>query len=158
MPDELRPILFQLRDRQGKPREDAWVFPSPFSPDRPDNPVRMAKVCRAIFDASGLSGWTPRDLRSLHASILLGQGVDVVVVSRRLGHSDPTTTFRRYAGVVTEADRRAADGMRMWEHRLRPKAGDSEQDHSEDVPVNTPPRRGARVRRTRHASRAASGS
>lgn len=137
LPDELRPILFQLRDRQDKPPEDAWVFPSPFSPDQPDNPVRMAKACRPIFDDAGLSGWTPRDLRSLHASILLGQGVDVVVVSRRLGHSDPTTTFRRYAGVVTEADRRAADGMRMWEHRRRPKAGDSEHDRVEDAPVKS---------------------
>jgi integrase len=143
LPDELRPILFQLRDRQHKPPEDAWVFPSPFSPDQPDNPVRMAKACRPIFDAAGLSGWTPRDLRSLHASILLGQNVDVVTVSRRLGPSDPTTTFRRYAGVVTGTDRRAADGMRMWGRPRRPKAGDSEHDHVDDAPVKSPTKKRA---------------
>lgn len=157
LPPELRPILFQLRDRQGKPRDDAWVFPSPVSPDQPDNPVRMAKVCRSVFDAAGLWEWTPRDLRSLHASLLLGRGVDVVVVSRRLGHSDPTTTFRRYAGVVTEADRRAAEGMQMWEQRLRPKTGDLEGDPSRGRPAKAQRTREV-VRRSPQGAGAASGT
>ena len=119
-PPELVPILHQHRHRQGKPRPEDWVFPSPFDPTKPDNPVRLAKIARELFDRAGLNDWTPRDLRALHATMLLSDGVEVTVVSRRLGHSDPTTTYRHYAGVVTAADRRAAAGS-LWDRARRPK-------------------------------------
>ena len=103
-PSELVPILFQHRHRYGDPGPEAWVFPSPLDPTKPDNPVRLAKMARQLFNAAGLNDWTPRDLRALHATMLLSAGIEVTVVSRRLGHSDPTTTNHHYAGVVTEAD------------------------------------------------------
>ena len=117
---ELVPILFKYRRSQGKPSAEDWVFPSPFDLAKPDNPVRLAKIARQIFDAAGLNDWTPRDLRALHATMLLSEGVEVTVVSRRLGHSDPTTTYRHYAGVVTAADREAAHES-LWDSPRRPK-------------------------------------
>jgi integrase len=117
---ELVPILFKYRRSKGKPSAEDWVFPSPFDPAKPDNPVRLAKIARQIFDAAGLNDWTPRDLRALHATMLLSEGVEVTVVSRRLGHSDPTTTYRHYAGVVTAADREAAQES-LWDSPRRPK-------------------------------------
>jgi len=117
---ELMPILFQLRHRQHDPGPEAWVFPSPFDPAKPDNPVRLAKIVRKLFDAAGLTGWTPRDLRALHATLLLSEGHEMTVVSRRLGHSEAVTTYRYYAGVVTAADRRAGDGT-MWDSPRVPK-------------------------------------
>ena len=141
---ELVPILFKYRRlqgkklgcSQGKPSAEDWVFPSPFDPAKPDNPVRLAKIARPIFDAAGLNGWTPRDLRALHATMLLSEGVEVTVVSRRLGHSDPTTTYRHYAGVVTAADREAAQES-LWDSPRRPKPAVADRGDGKDQAPNT---------------------
>nr|MBA2569387.1 tyrosine-type recombinase/integrase [Actinomycetota bacterium] len=53
---------------------------------------------------------TMHDLRHTFASLLIAQGLDVVFVSRQLGHANPATTLRVYA---SEFDRvRNADAAR----------------------------------------------
>ena len=48
------------------------------------------------------------DLRHTSASILIGNGVDVVETAHRLGHSDPGVTMRVYAHYLPQKDREAA--------------------------------------------------
>jgi integrase len=48
-------------------------------------------------------------LRHTHASQLLAAGVDVVTVSRRLGHSNPTVTLNVYAHLFGNPDERASE-------------------------------------------------
>jgi integrase len=43
------------------------------------------------------------DLRHLHATLLLLEGVPVHIVANRLGHSDPAVTLRVYAHVLHES-------------------------------------------------------
>jgi integrase len=118
-PPELRPVLFQHFHRAGNPTA-GWLFPSPDRPGEPDNPVRVAKVLRPLFDAAGVP-LTPRDLRTLNATLLLANGTDIRLVTKRMGHGDPSTTWRRYAGVTTEEDRAAADRLSIWRRARRPK-------------------------------------
>ena len=47
-------------------------------------------------------------LRHTHASALIAGGVDVVTISRRLGHSSPTITLSVYAHLFSETDTKAA--------------------------------------------------
>lgn len=49
------------------------------------------------------------DLRHLHATLLLLEGVPVHVVANRLGHSDPAVTLRVYAHVLRESAAGVAD-------------------------------------------------
>jgi integrase len=49
------------------------------------------------------------DLRHLHATLLLLEGVPVHVVANRLGHSDPSVTLRVYAHVLRESASGVAD-------------------------------------------------
>ena len=49
------------------------------------------------------------DLRHLHATLLLLEGVPVHVVANRLGHSDPAVTLRVYAHVLRESVAGVAD-------------------------------------------------
>jgi integrase len=49
------------------------------------------------------------DLRHSHASWLLAAGVDLLTVSRRLGHESITTTADRYGHLLPESQRRAAE-------------------------------------------------
>ena len=51
-------------------------------------------------------------LRHTHASALIMAGIDVVSVSRRLGHSSPVITLKVYAHLFgDEGDGRAADAI-----------------------------------------------
>ena len=47
-------------------------------------------------------------LRHSHASALIAAGLDVVSVSKRLGHATPTITLNVYSHLFDRADTRAA--------------------------------------------------
>ena len=47
-------------------------------------------------------------LRHTHASMLITGGVDVLTVSRRLGHASPTITLNVYGHLIHCGDDRAA--------------------------------------------------
>jgi integrase len=49
---------------------------------------------------AGLKGFRLHDLRHTHASLLLGEGVHLKVVSERLGHSDIRITGDLYSHVL----------------------------------------------------------
>lgn len=59
------------------------------------NALKTAKIERKIRFHS---------LRHTHASILLSQGVQIMTVSKRLGHSSPTITMKTYAHVIRELE------------------------------------------------------
>lgn len=79
-----------------------------------DKPLRhnqfQGRVFRPAADALGLT-ITFHDLRHFHASVLIASGMDVVAVSRRLGHADSSITLKRYAHLfrLRESD----DGARI---------------------------------------------
>jgi integrase len=58
------------------------------------------------------------DLRGLHITHLVSLGEDVVSIAARVGHKDPVTLLRRYAGVVQGRDREVAASAR---EPLRPR-------------------------------------
>lgn len=67
---------------------------------------------------AGSCGWpaldgTPRihDLRHCHASWLLAEGVQMVVVQRRLGHESITTTIDRYSHLMPDQQAGAAEAI-----------------------------------------------
>lgn len=69
-----------------------------------DKAVERAKLDKGKHDP------TMHDLRHSFASLLIAQGLDVVFVSRQLGHANPATTLRVYA---SEFDRvRSAEAAR----------------------------------------------
>jgi integrase len=47
--------------------------------------------------------------RHTHASQLIASGLDIVTVSRRLGHSNPSITLTVYAHLFSNTDARAAE-------------------------------------------------
>ena len=47
-------------------------------------------------------------LRHTHASQLVARGVDIVTISKRLGHARPAVTLAIYAHMFTSDDRKAA--------------------------------------------------
>ena len=58
------------------------------------------RVWTPAIGSLGLTGFRFHDLRNTHASWLIDQGVDIVKVSKRLGHSRPSTTVNIYAHLI----------------------------------------------------------
>lgn len=85
---------------------DAWLFgdhegnmPNPYSiSDRWRDAVRNRKLPKVTFHA----------LRHSHASALIAAGLDVVSVSRRLGHASPALTLGVYSHLFKNDDSGAA--------------------------------------------------
>lgn len=101
----------------GKPGKDALVFCGPEG-----NPIAPSRVSGAWRDAvdrfrkPGEDGKPAidipkvrfHDLRHTHASALIAGGLDVVAISRRLGHASPVVTLSVYAHLFKKSDEGAA--------------------------------------------------
>jgi integrase len=93
----------------GKAGHEDLVFPrwdgSPWPPDRLSSTwartVLVLKLPKVTFHA----------LRHTHVSQLIAAGLDVVTVSRRIGHSSPTVTLSVYAHLFGNTDDRAASAV-----------------------------------------------
>lgn len=64
----------------------------------------LIKVLRTIMTDCGISkqGFHFHSLRHVHVAYLLGQGVAVYAISKRLGHSDITITLKTYSYLIDE--------------------------------------------------------
>jgi integrase len=93
----------------GKMPEDALVFPAVAGGYQ--SPRSLSVRWRQAVKRLGLPavGW--HALRHTHASMLIDAGVDVVTVSKRLGHASPTITLSTYAHKFTKDDGKAAEAI-----------------------------------------------
>ncbi len=73
--------------------------------------VAAVKAAHAVLDDVPVIRL--HDLRHTHATILLGAGVPVKVVSERLGHASATITLGVYAHVMPGMQREAADRLAL---------------------------------------------
>jgi integrase len=89
----------------GKLGKDDLVFPDwEGSPQRPDSfSSRWSELSRKLK-----LGVSFHELRHTHASQLIDAGVDVVTISKRLGHASPTITLSIYAHLFQKDDSKAA--------------------------------------------------
>jgi integrase len=71
---------------------------------RPLLPDYVTKQIGKEQTGLGLPRLTLHELRHSHATILLRAGVPVHIVSKRLGHIDPSVTLNVYADVIPDDD------------------------------------------------------
>jgi integrase len=93
---------------QGRLSDNDLVFPawdgSPWAP----NPFGVAWSRLSRKHKLGVSFHA---LRHTHASYLIDLGIDVVTISKRLGHSSPAITLGIYAHLFRKDDRKAATAI-----------------------------------------------
>jgi len=97
----------------GKPDADTLIFSNPNgSPLSPDS---ISRDWRRNYERLGLPAVNFHALRHTHASALIAsKQLDVVQISRRLGHGSPVITLNTYAHLFKTADdaaAAAAEGM-----------------------------------------------
>jgi integrase len=99
-------LELRLRLGLGKPGADALVFCN--HDGSPISPNYFSIMWGRAMKAHGFPGKTFHSLRHSHASALIRAGLDVMRVSRQLGHSKPSTTLTTYTHEFEELDTAAA--------------------------------------------------
>jgi integrase len=72
------------------------------------HPYHFGSLWSAYAARVGFPGITFHALRHTHASQLIDAGVDIVTISKRLGHATPTVTLATYAHLFRKDDGKAA--------------------------------------------------
>jgi integrase len=115
LPDLVVNVLREHRRQQleqrlalglGKLPDDALVFPG--TEGRPQSPRDLSTLWALAAARAGLGPVTFHALRHTHASQLIDAGVDIVTISRRLGHAGPNITLQIYAHLFRKTDDKAA--------------------------------------------------
>jgi integrase len=75
---------------------------------KPLLPNTLSKSWATFAERIGLPAVTFHALRHTHASQLIANGVDIVTISKRLGHANPNVTLAIYAHLFATDDSKAA--------------------------------------------------
>jgi integrase len=115
MPDEVVEALREYRRNQlelrmqlgaGRLPDDALLFTD--INGQPRSLYAASAAWRAFSERIGMPGLTFHCLRHSHASQLIHEGVDIVTISKRLGHAKPDITLRVYSHLFQKDDAKAA--------------------------------------------------
>ncbi|MEU2798156.1 tyrosine-type recombinase/integrase [Streptomyces sp. NPDC007117] len=117
LPTECIHSLKEHKQQQDKEREtagSAWtdsglVFTTPTG--RPLDPANLTRRFRSFLNRAGLRRIRFHDLRHSTATLLLEQGVDLIVIKELLGHAHIGVTAGVYAHVRLRLQRQAIDTL-----------------------------------------------
>jgi integrase len=99
----------RMRLGLGKLPDDALLFTT--LDGRPLSTRNVSTAWGNIAKSISMPEITFHALRHTHASQLISAGVDIVTISKRLGHSKPDITLRVYAHMFKKDDSKAADAI-----------------------------------------------
>ncbi len=77
-----------------------------------DKPLVLASIDRAkevAIKKAGVKRIRIHDFRHSHASNLIASGVNIVAVSKRLGHSDVNMTLKVYTHLINDTNQQLID-------------------------------------------------
>lgn len=102
------------RERNDNSVRNLWkemdlVFPSTIG--KPIDPTNLLKKFRRSLKKAELPRLRFHDIRHTSASLMLNNGVDVLVASRRLGHAKPSITLDVYGHLLASVNNGVADRM-----------------------------------------------
>ncbi|NJN63469.1 MAG: tyrosine-type recombinase/integrase [Acidobacteria bacterium] len=94
-------ILDYLRDwRSG--RRGSWLFPSPYGGGKPISDRSLRLYVEKIAERIKAPSLSPHAFRRIYTTTLHRQGVDIITISRILGHGSIQTTRDHYLAVETD--------------------------------------------------------
>ena len=106
---KVQQMQIRLALGMGKPDADTLVFSD--IEGRLLKPHTISRAWRRVVAAKKLPAVTFHALRHTHASMLIKAGVDILTISRRLGHSKASVTLDVYGHLIGGADAAAADAI-----------------------------------------------
>ena len=112
VPRETIDLLKELRQEQLKRQDEAGVvteFVFCQEIGKPMHPDSVTDWLNKFSKRHDLPHLNPHAFRHTMASLLINEGVDIVSVSARLGHENPSTTANVHAHIIEGADEKNAD-------------------------------------------------
>ncbi len=101
--------VFEADGRQTERTNETLVFSTAdgglLSPDN------LSRDWRRVSASKTLPRVSFHALRHTHASVLIASCVDILTISRRLGHSKPSVTLDTYGHLIQGADAAAAKAI-----------------------------------------------
>ena len=91
--------------------DSAYIFSTPEDPYRPLYPTTPTKWQASFVKRHKLPKVSPHDLRHTAATLALESGANLKDVQNLLGHKDPATTMKFYAGISKNRQRVTAAGI-----------------------------------------------
>lgn len=116
IPPRVLALLEELK-REQQQKYSAILLPSAFifcrteAPYMPIYPTEPTRWQRKFTERYNLPKVSPHDLRHTAATLALESGANLKQVQALMGHSDPGTTMKFYAGVTEAAQRRTVEGI-----------------------------------------------
>jgi integrase len=104
-----RQLELRLALGQGRPDAETLVFGT--IDGDPIAPNNLSRDWRRFVRARKLPAVSFHALRHSHASALIASGVDLLTVSRRIGHGSPVVTLRIYGHLFEKTDTPAANAI-----------------------------------------------
>ena len=98
--------FIQMRMAGERWQENDLIFPSEIGAIY--NRDKLRKQFKRLLKEAGLPAIRFHDLRHTGASLLLNNGIPVIVVSRRLGHARPSITLDVYGHLIPEKQKEVA--------------------------------------------------
>lgn len=89
----------------------SYIFHTPDDPYKPLYPTHVTRWQSRFTKRHHLRNVSPHDLRHTAGTLALEGGASLKQVQELLGHSNPATTMKYYAGVTEEAKRRTVEGI-----------------------------------------------
>jgi integrase len=120
--NDLRAHVLKLQEQRlslglGRATDDDLLFPRWDGQMR--SPHWLTQKFALLMESLKIEGVTFHSLRHTHASQLIASGMDVLTISRRLGHGSPIITLRVYGHMFTNTDAKAAEIMEATFSSLR---------------------------------------
>jgi integrase len=107
MPKFVMHLLSRLKDNQN-PKMTYVVFGEY---KKPLSTTTIDRVFHKYIKQSGVKRIRIHDFRHSHASYLINKGVIISVISKRLGHTDISTTLNTYSHLYPSTEQNAVDDM-----------------------------------------------
>jgi len=109
-----RQLETRLALGQGRPDSDTLVFSN--IEGNPIPPVNFSRDWARFVKARKLSPVSFHALRHTHVSALIARGVDVLTISRRIGHANAAITLRVYGHMFEQNDSAAVNAIEAALH------------------------------------------
>lgn len=97
----------------------SFIFCNTTDPYKPIRPDSVTTKVKRFAEKNHLPDVSPHDLRHSSAALALEAGTDLKAIQELLGHADPETTMRYYAGITEAAKRRSVEGTEEILKRVR---------------------------------------
>ena len=102
---------------RGKAGPDDLVFAT--TDGEPRKPDDISREWRQLVASRKLPRVTLHSLRHTHVSQLIAKGMDIMTISRRIGHSSPVVTLGVYGHLFDNGDSKAASAIEAAFGKLR---------------------------------------